>query len=176
MRKAILVLAVAAAASANAEMKFSAADVPWVHLRKGAKIVINGETLASEKRTRIAGTIEDAAREHGVDARLLTAIARRESAFNENAVSRAGAVGVMQLMPATAQVLGVNPYDTRDNIFGAARYLRRLLDSFHGDLDLTLAAYNAGPGTVLKYGGVPPYRETQAYVKSVRAMYERGSR
>jgi soluble lytic murein transglycosylase-like protein len=176
MRKAIVILAMAAAVSARAEMKFSAADVPWVHLRKGAKIVINGETLASQQRARIAGTIDEAAREHGVDARLLTAIARRESAFNENAVSRAGAVGIMQLMPATAHVLGVNVYDTRENIFGAARYLRKLLDTYHGDLDLTLAAYNAGPGAVLKYGGVPPYRETQAYVKTVRAMYERAAR
>src|SRR5438067_1313776 len=106
MRKTILLLVLCAAVSASAQQKFSAADVPWIHLRNGAKIVINGETLASEQRARIAGTIEDAAREHGVDARLLTAIARRESAFNENAVSRAGAVGIMQLMPATAQVLG----------------------------------------------------------------------
>jgi soluble lytic murein transglycosylase-like protein len=96
--------------------------------------------------------------------------------MNENAVSRAGAVGVMQLMPRTAAMLGVNAWDTRDNIFGAAQYLRRLLDTFHGDLDLTLAAYNAGPGAVQKYGGVPPYRETQAYVKAVRAAYQNALR
>jgi len=79
----------------------------------------------------------------------------------------------MQLMPATARYLGVaNVFDTRDNIFGGARYIRTLLDAFNGDLDLALAAYNAGPGAVQKFGGVPPYRETQNYVKRVRSAYE----
>ena len=79
----------------------------------------------------------------------------------------------MQLMPATAKYLGVtNIFDPRENIFAGARYLRTLLDTFHGDLDLAVAAYNAGPGAVAKYKGVPPYRETQAYVAAVRANYE----
>ena len=79
----------------------------------------------------------------------------------------------MQLMPATARFLGVaNIFDSRENIFAGTRYLRRLLDTFNGDLDLTLAAYNAGPGAVQKFGGVPPFRETQDYVKRVRATYE----
>ena len=178
MRKAILLLAITAAASARAEQKFSAADVPWVHIRKGVKIEIvnNDPPPASRLSGKVAETIADAAREHGVDARLLTAIARRESAFRENAVSRAGAIGVMQLMPATARYLGVNAWDTRENIFGAAHYLRALLDNYHGDLDRTLAAYNAGPGAVQKFGGVPPYRETQAYVRAIRADYERAAR
>jgi soluble lytic murein transglycosylase-like protein len=77
-------------------------------------------------------------------------------------------------MPATAQYLGVrNVFDARENIFGGARYLRTLLDTFNGDLDLTLAAYNAGPGAVVKHHGVPPYRETRAYVAAVRATYEK---
>jgi len=80
----------------------------------------------------------------------------------------------MQLMPATARYLGIHDvFDARQNIDGGARYLRTLLDTFHGDLDLTLAAYNAGPGAVAKYKGIPPYRETQAYVRSIRANYEK---
>jgi soluble lytic murein transglycosylase-like protein len=117
--------------------------------------------------------IHEAARQHGVDPRLVAAIARRESAFNANAVSHAGACGVMQLMPATAQFLGVrNVFDARENIFGGTRYLRTLLDTFNGDLDLALAAYNAGPGAVEKHRGIPPYRETRAYVAAVRSSYE----
>ncbi|HKR62646.1 MAG TPA: lytic transglycosylase domain-containing protein [Thermoanaerobaculia bacterium] len=117
--------------------------------------------------------LQEAARTHGVDARLLAAVAHRESAWNPRAVSRTGACGLMQLMPATAQYLGVRDvFDPRENIFGGARYLRTLLDAFDGDLDLALAAYNAGPGAVEKYRGVPPYRETKAYVAAVKASYE----
>ena len=121
--------------------------------------------------------IHEAAREHGVDPRLVAAVARRESAFNANAVSHAGACGVMQLMPDTARYLGVhNVFDARENIFGGTRYLRTLLDTFNGDLDLALAAYNAGPGAVEKHRGIPPYRETRAYVAAVRGTYERSLR
>jgi soluble lytic murein transglycosylase-like protein len=121
----------------------------------------------------LASTVADAARTHGVDPRLVAAVAARESAWNSGAVSRTGACGIMQLMPATARYLGVgNIFDSRENIFAGARYLRTLLDTFDGDLDLTLAAYNAGPGAVRKFGGVPPFAETQNYVKRVRATYE----
>ncbi|MEO8036916.1 MAG: lytic transglycosylase domain-containing protein, partial [Acidobacteriota bacterium] len=122
----------------------------------------------------LSAMFSDAARAHGVDPRLLAAIARRESAWNPAAVSHVGASGVMQLMPATAKFLGVNNvFDARENIFGGARYLRTLLDTFHGDLDLTLAAYNAGPGAVQRYNGVPPYAETREYVRFIRASYEK---
>ena len=121
----------------------------------------------------LESAIHDAARAHGVDPRLVAAVARRESAFNARAMSNKGACGIMQLMPATAQYLGVrNVFDPRENIFGGTRYLRTLLDTFNGDLDLTLAAYNAGPGAVEKHRGVPPYRETKAYVAAVRKTYE----
>jgi len=124
-----------------------------------------------------ASHIQDASRKHGVDPRLVAAVARRESAFRPRVVSPVGAVGIMQLMPATAKYLGVeDSYDARQNIFGGARYLRTLLDRFDGDLDLTLAAYNAGPGAVQKYRGIPPYAETRAYVAAVRATYEKSLR
>lgn len=118
--------------------------------------------------------IEDAAKTHGVDPRLIVAVARRESRFNPRAVSPVGASGVMQLMPATARYLGVKDvFNARESVFAGAKYLRTLLDTFQGDLDLTLAAYNAGPGAVAKYNGVPPFRETRAYVSSIRAAYQR---
>ncbi len=121
----------------------------------------------------LSALIADASKQHGVDPRLVAAIAARESAYNPAAVSPVGAGGVMQLMPATARYIGVsNVFDARENVFGGVRYLRTLLDTFHGDLDLTLAAYNAGPGAVQKYNGVPPYRETREYVRTVRAAYE----
>ena len=118
--------------------------------------------------------INDAAKKHGVDPRLIVAVARRESRFNPNAVSPVGASGLMQLMPATARYLGVKDvFNARESAFAGAKYLRSLLDTFHGDLDLTLAAYNAGPGAVQKYNGVPPFRETRAYVSSIRSAYQR---
>ena len=110
---------------------------------------------------------EDAASCFGLSSRLLKAVAKAESNFNPKAVSKAGAMGVMQLMPATARSLGVSdPYDARQNIMGGAKYLKENLDRF-GDVRLALAAYNAGPNSVKKYGGVPPYSETQNYVKKI---------
>ena len=121
-----------------------------------------------------AAHVVEAARAHNVDPRLVAAVVGRESSWNPNAVSRVGASGLMQLMPATAQFLGVrNVFDPRENIFGGTRYLRKLLDTFGGDVDLALAAYNAGPGAVEKHRGIPPYRETRAYVAAVRASYEK---
>ena len=107
---------------------------------------------------------------YGLEPSLLKAVARVESGFNPSALSPAGAQGLMQLTPATAAAMGVqNPWDAAQNLEGAARYLRQLLDRFHGSVPLALAAYNAGPGAVERYGGIPPYRETQQYVQRVSA-------
>jgi len=117
--------------------------------------------------TPYADLFRSAARKYGVDARLLASVAKHESSFNPKAVSPAGAQGLMQLMPGTARGLGVDdPFDPAQAIDGAARMLRSLLKEF-GRTDLALAAYNAGPGAVRKYDGIPPYRETQNYVRRI---------
>ena len=108
--------------------------------------------------------IKTAAQNAGIDPALVRAVAIAESDMNQNEISPVGAIGVMQLMPETAAALGVNPYDERQNIQGGANYLRQMLDKFNGNVPHALAAYNAGPGAVQKYGGVPPYKETQNYV------------
>ncbi|MBC6983774.1 lytic transglycosylase domain-containing protein [Caulobacter sp. 17J80-11] len=108
--------------------------------------------------------VEAAARRYDLSPELLDAVARSESGYDAHAVSPVGAIGVMQLMPATARALGVDPRDPGQNILGGAAYLRAQLDAFDGDLERALAAYNAGPGRVRKHGGVPPFAETRAYV------------
>ena len=119
-----------------------------------------------------ADLFDQASATYGVDARLLAAVAKQESGFNPQAVSSAGAQGLMQLMPGTAEALGVtNSFDPRQAVDGAARLLDELLERF-GSTQLALAAYNAGPGAVLRYDGIPPYPETQNYVRSVMAMLE----
>ena len=116
---------------------------------------------------------KEVARVYNLDPKLLHAIAKVESNYNPRAVSPKGALGVMQLIPSTARLVGVSdPFDPRENIYGGARYLRYLLDKF-GDLTLALAAYNAGPKAVEAYGGIPPYPETQRYVRSVLSLYQR---
>lgn len=112
---------------------------------------------------------EEASRTYGVPADLLKAVGKMESNFDPYAQSGAGAQGVMQLMPATAQSLGVtDPFDARSNIMGGAKYLSDLLARYDGNVDLALAAYNAGSGNVEKYGGVPPFQETQNYISRVK--------
>lgn len=111
---------------------------------------------------------KEASEAYGVSTTILKSIAKAESNFNPSAVSSAGAVGIMQLMPATAASLGVsNSYDARENILGGAKYISQLLSRYQGNISLALAAYNAGCGNVDKYGGIPPFTETQNYVKKV---------
>ncbi|MBX3095681.1 MAG: lytic transglycosylase domain-containing protein [Fimbriimonadaceae bacterium] len=115
----------------------------------------------------IQSLIHETATRHNLDPNLLRALVEQESSFNPNARSSAGAMGLTQLMPATARSLGVNnPFDPRENLDGGARYLSQMLNQF-GDTRLALAAYNAGPGAVRRHGGIPPYRETQNYVTRI---------
>ena len=126
------------------------------------------------KRERVTSTeemIESAAEKYNVDSNLVKAVAIAESNMNQNDISDAGAIGVMQLMPSTAAALGVDPYDEQQNIEGGAKYLRQMLDTFNGNVKKAIAAYNAGPNAVKKYGGIPPYSETQNYVGRVMDLY-----
>lgn len=144
----------------------------WTNGQTGTKNVssssIFSQTLQNEMReTSMDSIFEEAAERYDVPVSLLRAVAKAESGFNANAVSKSGAMGVMQLMPATAKSLGVtDPFDAKQNIMGGAKYLKENLDRFQ-NVELALAAYNAGPGSVQKYGGIPPYKETQNYVKKV---------
>lgn len=110
--------------------------------------------------------IARAAERYGVDPAIVKAVIRAESGFRSDAVSRVGAQGLMQLMPGTARALGVDPTDAEQNIDGGTRYLRQQMDRF-GSLELALAAYNAGPASVIRHGGMPPYAETHSYVAEV---------
>ena len=139
----------------------------------GTRPGVNFRTLRLNT-TAYQAEIAAAAREHGVDESIVRAIIHAESAFNPNALSRVGAQGLMQLMPGTAREVGVsNAFDPVQNIGGGVRYLAMLLKRFNGNLTLAAAGYNAGPGAVTKYGGVPPYSETRRYVERVALLADR---
>lgn len=132
------------------------------------KVVLNTQSFSTE--------IQQAALASGVDESLIRAIIHAESAYQSDAVSPKGAQGLMQLMPQTAKMLEVSdPFNPAKNIDGGARYLSDLLQQFDGDITLAAAAYNAGPGAVTKYGGVPPYEETREYVRRVNILNKRYS-
>lgn len=136
--------------------------------RDGAAAVGDGPLPGGAGVDRWKDLIDRASGSTGVPARLIAAVMQQESGGNPRAGSPAGAQGLMQLMPATARGLGVtNTWDPWQNILGGARYLRQQLDAFGWDIRKALAAYNAGPGAVQKYGGVPPYAETQHYVRNI---------
>jgi soluble lytic murein transglycosylase-like protein len=130
------------------------------------------EGAAPSGPPRYGGLIRNSAAQHGLDPLLVESVIRQESGFRADAVSPAGALGLMQLMPATAKSLGVaDPMDAQQNVDGGTRLLRSLLDRYDGRLDFALAAYNAGPAAVDRYGGVPPYPETRSYVTSIMDDY-----
>ncbi len=116
--------------------------------------------------------IREASLHHGLQFELIKAIVHAESSFNPNAISRAGAIGLMQIMPENLNAFGINdPFDPRDNVMGGTRYLKQLMKKYNSDLSLSLAAYNAGPGAVDKYNDIPPYPETKNYVEKVLKYY-----
>ncbi len=124
-------------------------------------------------REGIEDLIEKYAEKNDLDVNFVRAVIKQESGFNPSATSKAGAMGLMQLMPNTARGLGVrDAYNPEDNIMGGTKYLKTLMTKFDGNPELALAAYNAGPYTVQKYNGIPPYSETQNYVKNVMANWE----
>src|SRR5271169_475630 len=124
----------------------------------------------------IDAAIDQAAARHNVDPSLVRSVVKVESNFNPNAVSRKGAMGLMQLMPSTARSLNVsNPFDPAQNVDAGVRHLRKLLDSYGGNVRLSLAAYNAGAGAVARSAGVPRFRETQEYVRRITNLYNGGS-
>ena len=169
------------------ETRFGVAAAPTADFDKVLKSEMNTATpttlpvttnaTKTVKSSASAGEIDtlirSAAAKYGVDPKLVSAVAEAESSRRPDAVSSAGAVGVMQLMPETAKALGVNNvYDPAQNIDGGAKYLKEMLDDFGGDVRRAVAAYNAGPQAVKAYGGVPPYAETQNYVNKVLDLYQ----
>ena len=132
----------------------------------------SGSSAINSGSVKLEAIFNEAASKYGVDAKFLKAIAKCESDFSTECTSRSGAMGIMQLMPQTAASLGVtNAYDPYQNIMGGARYISEKLTQYNGDKSLALAAYNAGSGNVAKYGGIPPFKETQNYVAKVMAYY-----
>lgn len=144
---------------------------PAVHTSEGVAAILPPEPVRpiAAPPEEVVRLIQESSARHAVPTAVVEAVAWQESRFNHAAVSPKGAVGVMQLLPRTASDLGVDPSDLKGNIDGGAAYLAQQLRRYGGDLRLALAAYNAGPGAVDRYRGVPPYAETQSYVRAIMA-------
>jgi len=147
----------------------------WSSTRRTSQMA--AQSLAQEKSNTDATTssprsfveiIKEASEKYGIGEDIISAVIKQESSFNTQAVSHCGAQGLMQLMPGTARSLGVtDPFDAEQNIMAGTHYLKQKLDEFGGNMALALAAYNAGSGSVRKYAGIPPYKETQNYVNKI---------
>ena len=142
-------------------------------LTQATAVNANIGSLQNASKSQIMDMVTQISKKHGVDDKLVKALIKQESGFNTKATSPKGAMGLMQLMPATAESMGVSDaYNPSQNIEGGVKYLKGLLDRFDNNKELALAAYNAGPTAVKKYGGIPPYKETQNYVNSIMSAYE----
>lgn len=155
----------------DAKMPEKPKDTPFAD-----KIFSSNLASTSSGNADIDSLIEQYSAKNGLDSAFVKAVIKQESGFQPKVTSHCGAMGLMQLMPATASSLGVkDAYDPEQNIAGGTKYLKGLLDRFGGDKSLALAAYNAGPNAVAKYNGIPPYKETQNYVKNIMSMYQKYS-
>jgi soluble lytic murein transglycosylase-like protein len=154
-----------------------------IEVVNGEKVILNEPSEAKARRlsttfaavpdNELLPRIDHYSKQAGLDPRLVRAVVQVESGYNSRALSNKGAMGLMQLMPGTAQLFSVSdPYDPDQNLRAGTSYLKRLLDSFQGRIEHALAGYNAGPGAVEKYRGVPPYRETKEYLERVLGLYQ----
>jgi soluble lytic murein transglycosylase-like protein len=152
----------------------NAAKVPVNSVSAGTSVSVSADASSESEREKALDSIfTEASEKFGVDKALLLAIAKQESGFRTDAVSKSGAMGVMQLMPETAKGLGVtDALDAYQNIMAGANKISGLISKYNGDLSLALAAYNSGVGNVSKYGGIPPFQETQTYISKVLSNYE----
>ncbi len=154
----------------NSQMADKTSEVDDVQDKIFSPISAAGSKKLSN--TELDSIIDRYSSQNGLDSDFVKALIKQESGFRSTAKSHCGAMGLMQLMPATASSLGVhNAFDPEQNVAGGTKYLKGLLDRFDGNKELALAAYNAGPGAVKKYGGIPPYSETKNYVKNVMSNY-----
>jgi hypothetical protein len=157
--------------TSSGTLEFSVSDVTEIEVI--AESIANGSPSDPVILPTPDELIRTAADAHGLPPEFVRSVSKVESALRQNAISRKGAVGLMQLMPQTAAELGVSAFDASQNAEGGARYLRELLLRYHGDAALALAAYNAGAGSIAKYRGIPPYPETRNYIVRVLREYER---
>jgi soluble lytic murein transglycosylase-like protein len=167
MRTAVLAAAMSSAPIARPMMVL----LPFTAKEMTPRVDVSAEYFAVPANKAYDSIIQEAADLYDMDPNLIHAVMQAESAFHPYAVSRAGAEGLMQLMPDLSEQMGVNnAFDPRENIMGGTRYLKRLLDYHDGNIELALASYNAGPGNVDRYRGVPPFRETRNYVKTIKQI------
>lgn len=167
----------AAAVALPHQVKPESLSTPWLPPPVPAVTTTIESVVAVPATRAYDDLIREAATRYRVDTALIRSVMQTESAFDALAVSRAGAMGLMQLMPEVAEELGVeDPFDPRQNVMGGARYLRRLLDRYRGNVPLALASYNAGATNVAQYGGVPPFPETQNYVKQITRLVDSSRR